>query len=336
LRSSVATEVFFKTDKNNQPQKGVLLNLLQDGTKFLAVISGDNKCFLVPSDCCVAVGTQTCFNDDTLRVYFDAASATSADVEISYLTSGITRKHLCRISVSGQSDSVDICSKVFLKNNTDADLENAKISFGRSQLSSSRTNSFDDTCICNNVSIKKHSGTVCVLKSLKEQKTKLEYLVNIPAGMLAHNTVQDASVKNLLIVEDVAKLGLGLDLSNGELLLYQRINDGERFLGQYPLSSFVKNNALVIEMGTTDEIFAKVQQPDFRKLSEKQSEYGIQVSVQNKKSTESDVCVVLDINSVWKVTKKNSDMQPDSKPSWKMNLGPNELKELHFRIRVTN
>jgi hypothetical protein len=136
------------------------------------------------------------------------------------------------------------------------------------------------------------------------------------------------------MIENVSRLGIDLSFDNSELLIYQQLTDGQRFLGQHPLSSVTNNDALVIGMGTTQDIVAKVQQTDFRKLSEKQSEYGIQVSLQNKQSTESDVHIVIDTNSSWKVTKKNLDMQTDNKPSWKLNLKPNESKELHFRIRI--
>lgn len=337
LRSAVGNEVFFKVDKNDKLEKGVLSNILNENGSLLATIKDGNRYFLIPADNCAAVEAKTDFNDsDTLQVFLESADAADTALEINYMTSNINWKHLCRINVSEDLRVGEVSSEALLKNNTDSDLENIKIAFDFFEPSLNRINSRSNMSSTFNLSIKKNSCSTCVLKSLKEQKIKLEYVAKISTDILIGDVAKEIPVGNLLIIDAVGKLGVGTDFTGSELFIYQQLSDGQRFLGQHALSSFIKNDAFVIEMGTTDDVVAQVQQTDFRKLSEKQSEYGIRVSLQNKKTTESDVCVVLDINSAWKVIKKNADMYPDSKPSWKLNLNPGESKELHFRIRIDN
>ncbi|MDR1333818.1 MAG: hypothetical protein LBJ71_01215 [Holosporaceae bacterium] len=339
LRSAIGGEVFFEAFEGNKLEKGDLLNILGEEKAFLAVIKKDHQYFIVPTNRCVAIGAelQNFSNSDTLYVYFESLNAENPILELNYLTSNISCKHLCRINISPQWDSVDISLEALLKNNTDSDFEDVKVLFDFFELSNIQIqphNNESPAANAYNISIKKNSSSICVLKSMKEQKVKLEHIVKIASNVLSSSTAKEVPVGNLLMVENITKLGIGTDFVGGELLVYQRFADGQRFLGRHALSSVTNNDALIMEIGTTQDVIAKVQQTDFRKLSEKQSEYGIQVNLQNKKSVESDVHVVIDVNSGWKVTKKNLDMQTDDKPSWKLNLKPNESKDLHFRIRM--
>ncbi|MDR2782190.1 MAG: hypothetical protein LBB21_07140 [Holosporaceae bacterium] len=344
LLSTVGNEIFFRTDESAKFEKGKLLNILKGEEPHLAVIECDQRCFLVPIDRCVAVSgdkMQNFGNNDTLLLCFESPNSGNIDLEINYLILNINWKHVCIVNVFDQLNRVDIFSEALLKNNTDSDLENVNVTFDFfvPSIEINSDNALKNSSIdsyTHSVNMKKNSSSMCVLKEVKEQKPKLEYIVKIPEDIFHNDAAKEVSVGNLLIIENANKLGIGVDITDSELLIFRQVSNERNFMGRYNLSSFIKNDALVLEIGAASDIIALAQQTDFRKLSEKQSECGVRVSLQNNKTTESAVTVVVDTNSSWKVTKKNFDMLNDSKPSWKISLKPNESRELHFRIRVNS
>ncbi|MDR1982485.1 MAG: hypothetical protein LBQ08_01650 [Holosporaceae bacterium] len=348
LLSAVGDEVFFQSSESNKLEKGRLLNISREKDGSLAIIESDHKCFLVPINQCLAVGEKALNSSDrdSLHLFFESPDSKKIDIEISYLTANIHWKHVFIVDVFEKLDRVDIFSKAFLKNDTDCDLENINITFNSFFPALSSSDCKDGVLkplknssagkYVRNLSVKRNSSSVCMLRSVKEQKPKLEYLVKISTKILNSDLLKEVPVGNLLIIENVEKLGIDVDFHDSELFVFHRINNEQFFSGKYSLSSFTKDNAFIFEIGTTNDITAQVQQTDFRKLSEKQSEYGVRVNIQNNKSTESNVMIVMDTDLMWAVTKKNFELQKDNKPSWRINLKPNESKELHFRIRMSN
>jgi hypothetical protein len=348
LFSAIGDEVFFQLKEGDKLERGKLLNVSKEKSNSVAVVESDNKCFLIPTDRCLAIGEKALSdnNENALRLFFESSDLKSTDVEISYLTSNIHWKHVCIVDVFEKLDRVDIFSEVFLKNNTDSDLENVNITFNSALPVFSPSNYEDNpqkssqnsatSQRIHNLSVKKNSSSMCMLRSIKEQKPRREYILKISTKMLNSEIPREVSVGNLLIIENAEKLGINTNSYDSELFVFHRMNKEQFFLGKHKLSSFTKDNAFVFEIGTTGDITAQVQQTDFRKLSEKQSEYGVRVSLQSNRSVESNVTIVMDTNLVWAITKKNFELQKDNKPSWRINLKPNESKELHFRIRITN
>ncbi|MDR2157693.1 MAG: hypothetical protein LBO02_00010 [Holosporaceae bacterium] len=346
LLSSIGGDVFFRQTGSDRLEKGKLLSINKEKETSLIVVESDRKCFLIPIDQCVAVDekTLTYRRQNSLYLSFESSDSENVDLEINYLTPDIYWKHICLIDVFEKLDRVDIFSEAFLMNNTDFDLKNVNVIFDSFAPSFSHPNQDDkplkapgDSAKCSyarNLSLKKNSNLMCMLRSVKEQKPKLEYIVKIPAEILNSDVVKEVPVGNLLIVENAQKMGIDVDFRDSELLIFCRQNNEPKFLGRHILSSFAKDGAFIFEIGVAKEVLAQVQQTDFRKLSEKQSEYGVRVNIQNNQSKESDVVVVVETDLACKVTKKNFELQNDAKPSWKLNLKPNESKELHFRIRI--
>jgi hypothetical protein len=302
---------------------------------------------MIPVDQCVAVDEKALKDNrqNSLYLSFESSDFEPLELEINYLAQNIYWKHIYLIDVFEKLNRVDIFSEAFLTNNTDFDLENVNIAFD--SFAPSLSPSRDDGTLkapsdsarydyARNLSLKKNSTIMCMLRSVKEQKPKLEYIIKIPAETLKSAVVREIFAGNLLVLENAKKMGIDVDFGDSELLVFHRQNNEPKFLGKHILSSFAKDGALVFEIGVAKDVVAQAQQTDFRKLSDKQSEYGVRVNVQNNQSKEADVLIVAETDLTWKVTKKNFEMQNDAKPSWKLNLKPNESKELHFRIRIDN
>jgi len=335
LLSSIDCDIFYKSE--GKVESGKLLNI----TDSCAVIEKDHKCFFIPLEQCMAVNENVLQNNgnNSLHLLIESQEAFTADLEICYLTPNINWKHICLVDVFEKLDRVDISSKAFLKNETDFDFENVSVVFNSFSPSSDKilisSNSSEEQSYAHNISLRKNSAITCLLKSIKKQNPKLEYVMEIPIKVLSNDAVQDLSVRNLLIIEEISKLGISRQSedNSGELFVYYQTNNNvQSFLGKHLLASFVKDNNLILEFGATDDIIAQIQRTDFRKISDKQSEYGIKINLRNNKLTE--VVIAIMVDEKCEITKKNFDLQIVGQ-SQKLSIKPNESKELHLRMRVS-
>lgn len=348
--SSVGDTVFFRLD-HQKVEKGKLLRVSKEKNGTFVVIEAENKCFVIPIACCIAIDNKICrrLENNSVDVTFESKIADNSEVEISYLTKNIHWEHLCIIDVGEKLDKVDIYSKALLINNSGYDLKNVNVIFNTTSpnfdrvlqtknviLEPEHNVSKKHTYSQNNLSIGKNESMVCMLKSAKEISPKLEYMVKIPSFVFeeAFSGAKNISVGNLLIIEDAKNLELGQDLQDTEALIFKREDEKMNFLGKQTLSSLKKNKDIVFEIGKTPDIEAKVEQTDVRKLSEQQSEFAVRVYLKNYKKTEVTANVVADIKSAWSIAKKRTDMRQTLEPSWCIKLKPEESKELHFRIKV--
>lgn len=348
---AVGNTVYYRLD-NQKIEKGKLIGLSKEKNETFVTIETDNKCFIIPITCCVAVDNNICKRivNRSLDVTFESKTSDNSNIEISYLTKNIHWKHLCVIDVFEKLDRVDIFSKALLINESGYDLKNVNVIF--STISPNFEKNIKETNVVfeknnisnfkapefsqNNLYIEKNTNLICMLKAAKEIKPKLEYIVKIPNFVFKESfpNTKNIAVGNLLIIENAKSLDLGQGLQDSEALIFKRDNEKVHFLGTQMLSSLKKDEDIVFEIGTTSDIVAKIEQTDVRKLSEQQAEYAIRVHLKNYKKTEAMTVIIADINRPWSIAKKHIDMRPGAKPSWYIKLKPEESKELHFRIRI--
>lgn len=349
--SAVGNTVYYRLD-NQKIEKGKLIGLSKEKNETFVTIETENKCFIIPISCCLAVDNNICqrIASNSVDVTFESKTSDNSEIEISYLTKNIHWKHLCVIDVFEKLDRVDIFSKALLINESGYDLKNINVIFSttspnfekiqketnvvfeKNHSSNLKALEFSQ----NNLNAPKGASLICMLKAAKEIKPKLEYIVKIPNFVFkeSFSDAKNIAVGNLLIIENAKSLDLGKSLHDSEALIFKRTNEKVHFLGTQMISSLKKDDDMVFEIGTTSDIAAKIEQTDVRKLSEQQAEYAIRVHLKNYKKTEAMAVIIADVHSPWSIAKKHVDMRPGAKPSWYIKLKPEESKELHFRIRI--
>jgi hypothetical protein len=347
--SAIGEDVFYFLKDNAKLEKGKLIGISGEKDEIYAIINGDGRCFMLPLEKCIAIRENVLnhIGNNSLKLTFDAEEQDNIDVEVSYLTSNIGWRHICLIEVFEKLDRVDIFSQAILKNNTNFDLENASVTFDTSspnmytpemltKFMELRSGAQNTCSYKRNLTIKKNSQTTCMLRSAKSLTPALEYIVKIPMTSIDNSLSKeiDLIVRNLLIINNTKALGIDMDFLDSDALIFYRENGERSFLGRQILSSMKKGDDLVFEIGNTSDITSSVQQIDFKRLSEKSSEYGVRILVNNHKDIEASIVIVVDVNTPWSVVKRNHEMQKAEKPVWRLNLKPNETKELHFRIRI--
>lgn len=347
--SSIGNEVYYILKDDTKVEKGKLLNVSKEKSEYYALVNNDNKYYSIPLNRCIAVSEKTFqhLGNNSLKVLFDSAEQDNIDLEISYLMDSINWKHICLIDVFEKLDRVDISSQALLNNETGLDIENVSVTFDASSpdISIDKQNlktpelkieNQEPLLYKQNLTIKKNSEIMCVLKSLKSLKPTLEHIIKIPLAAIASSLSKeiDLPVKNLLTIENAKSLGINADFSDSEVLIFRRINNERSFFGKQSLSSIKSGDDFVFEIGNTPDIIANVQQTDIKKLSEKSVEYGVRISIKNNKTSDVSTLILVDIDTSWNVVKKNFEMQKSDKPLWRLELKPNEIKELYFRIRT--
>jgi hypothetical protein len=361
--SSIGSEVFFRLDDNSQNlDKGVLMAVSNEGGVSYAVIGGrDQKCFIVPLKQCVALDgskKKSIIDQDSLLLSFESEESGDIDVEVSYLTKNITWKYVCIIDVFERFDRIDVFSQAFVKNNSGFDLHNIPIVFDTSVSSiegmkpSAEANKTtgdvanpsaqhmpDSTASSYSkiFSVKNNSSSVCVLQSTKEIKPTMEYAARFPKYFFDEQSSSEISlpINNLLIVDNAKKICVDSADANSYAVIFHRIGDDRSFVSKQMVSSIKKENRLVLEIGKASGIIASARQTDFKRLSETQLEYGVCVSLKNEKAYDAAVLITADLDVPWNVTKTNFEMQKSENPAWRIELEAGELKELHYRIRIT-
>jgi hypothetical protein len=347
LSSAVGEDVFYLVKDDTKMSKGKLIGISKEKDANYAVISNGDKCFMIPTKECVAIDDNVLKNirKNSLKLICQAEEQDDMDIQISYLTNILSWKHFCCIEVFQNLDRADIYSLAFVKNNSDQDLKNIDVIFDTSspsmetsipatqylQVENQNTLSYQ-----RNLSIDKRSQTMCVLRSAKSIKPTLEYIVKIPLSAIDNSLSKEIElpVNNMLIINTKAA-EIGTSFHDSDALIFCRNNGERNFLGRQILSSIKKDDDLVFEIGNAPDIVASVQQTDFKKISEKNVEYGVRVIIKNNKLTDSVTLVMVDTQFPWNVIKRNFELQKSEKPVWRLELQPNESKELHFRMRVT-
>jgi hypothetical protein len=350
LSSSVSEDISYFFDGNGgKLETGRLVGISKDDNKkSYAMINNAGKCFWVPLEKCVAISEKALSHTgrNSLKLICEAEEQDDIVIEINYLISNLSWKHYCLIEVFRNLDRVDIFSQALVQNNTDQDMENVFVAFDTSfqnvmNLKSS-AESLDlknkNQNVCNyrrNLTIKKNSKTMCMLKAAKFIKPSLEYIAKIPISAIDGSLSKEIDLAvNYLLTVNAKSAGIDTDFYDSDALIFRR-TDGERsFLGRQVLSSIKKDDDFVFEIGNAPDVIASVQQTDFRKLSEKSIEYGVRVTVKNNKANDVAALIVVDTTSTWNVIKRNFEMQKSEKPVWRLELKQNESKELHFRIRL--
>jgi hypothetical protein len=361
--SAVGKDVFFYIDEGAKElgarlEKGKLLNISTEKGSDYAIIASaaDQKCFVLPLEQCVAIDSKITdlVERNSMSVTFESAEQIDADFEISYLTSDITWQHVCVVDIFEKLDRIDVSSRAILNNRTNADLKNVTVIFDTSMpaipteqtnAAANQPNATKETVVATantahrytkRITAKSNSSSTCVLQSVKGVKPGLEYIARIPSTFFDSSSSDeiDLLVNNLLIVENVEGLGLHSNIDSSYAILFQRVTGEKNFIGKQPISAITSGNNLVFEVGSTTDIVVKAQQTDFKKLSETQVEYGVRVAVKNNKVADAAVIINADVAGSWSITKKNFDLQSESRPAWRLELKAGELKELYYRIRL--
>lgn len=343
VSAAIGEDIYFSDQRNEYVIHGKLLAVSSEKDGNFAIIDADNKTQIVPFSRCIAVGrdAQNRINKNSLKLAFDSKNSDNMDLEINYLARGISWKYISVVDIFEKLDRVDICAKVCITNNTDFQLNNASMIFDDSVpdfLNANQNNlsirgEQQDKADRLRVNLAGRSSEVYVLKSIKELKPSLQYMTKFSCNLFEDDASKDLRVANLLIFDDAKKLGLNHDFTGGDAFIFQRMSNDRKFLGKRDLGSLQIGNNFVFEIGRTTNVSAKIQRTDLKRISEKEYEYSVKISLKNNKPEENIMTIVADADQSWSVTKSNFEMIQSIKPTWVIKIKPSESTELHFRVK---
>jgi hypothetical protein len=343
--AAVGDDVFFQIFRSGDLKKGKLVSVSQENEALFAIVEHEQRCFVIPADMCIAVGQSVLgYNwKSELHLFLTEASVGKTKIDLSYLIKDIHYRHICLVELSEQLDQARLIAAASLRNNTDSDLKDISVSFDASSPPTSPEECSNGAKLVeksnlhhcpHRVSLMKKSDTICVLKETKDYRPKQECLVELALDKLSDDKAIEIPVINRIVIENMRRFGMVSEIPNSELLVFQMV-DGERcFRGRQALCITNQNDSVVLKIGETATVSAQAQRTDYRKRSEKQSEYGVRINIQNNRSTEVDVVVaVVPENRQWQCLKSSIDPQKTYGLSWRIGLKPGEKSEFHTRIR---
>lgn len=309
----------------------------------------------------------------TLVMKLNSQSSQQQDVELSYLTSGLSWKADYVVELNPADDKLDISGWVTLNNQSGATYNNAKL-----QLVAGDVNQVSDAMAPVRPMMKTRALEAVVEEAPMVQESLFEYHLytlarpttiaenqskqvallsagNVPVKKQFLLTGQDyyyqssygdlgQKIKIGVFVEFENKESsqLGMPLPKGVIRVYKKDSAGNaQFIGEDSVSHTPKNEKVRLKLGDAFDVTSNKKQTDFKKLSGNtkynyQFETAFEVEINNAKKEEIIVDVQEPIPADWKVLSESHPHQKVSSNTavWKVKVPAEGSATLKYRAVI--
>jgi len=308
----------------------------------------------------------------TLVIGGDNSGKATQDLELSYLTGGISWKADYVAELNDKDDQLDLSSWVTLTNTSGTSYPNAKLQLVAGDINrvqrefaapkALRAKTMADSATApmrEEALMEYHLYSLDRLTTIAENQTKQVALLNasgVPANkelVLAGSDYyyaasygdlgQKMKVDVFVQFDNKESARLGMPLPKGIIRVYKRDKTGNaQFVGEDHIDHTAKNETVRLKLGKSFDVTADKKQTEFKQLSTggtnsiNRFESAYEITLKNAKKEVATVVVQEPIPGDWKMV---DESQPHSKPAsntamWKVDVPAEGTSTLKYRVHV--
>ena len=310
----------------------------------------------------------------TLVIHTQAAAAADREIEVNYLTQGLSWKADYVAQLQENDSKMLLNGFVSLTNDSATDFNQAKIQLVSGDVNLVQRNEIAPRAYMLKASaanlgmaMDSAAGESMPVESLSdyylytlEEKTDLlsrqkkqvslfseisvpveksyeyENLVSINNSSRDFET-KDRKPMTLLKFKNVKESGLGFALPAGTIRVYKDNQDKQMiFVGEDQINPIAQNHDVKVKLGEAFDIFAKAKRTNFSSLGKTAYEASYEITLQNSKAEEAQVKILQYIPYSWKITEESAPSVKESsnQVSWTVTLPPQEEVKVTFKVQV--
>ncbi|AEJ03229.1 hypothetical protein Nit79A3_3508 [Nitrosomonas sp. Is79A3] len=308
----------------------------------------------------------------TLVIGGDNSGKAAQDLELSYLTGGLSWKADYVAELNDKDDQLDLSGWVTLINTSGTSFPNAKLQLVAGDINrvqrefaaprALRAKIMTDAAAApmrEEALMEYHLYSLDRLTTIAENQTKQVALLNasaVPANkelVLAGSDYyyaasygdlgQKMKVDVFVQFDNKESARLGMPLPKGIIRVYKRDKTGNaQFVGEDHIDHTAKNETVRLKLGKSFDVTADKKQTEFKQLSTggasgiNRFESAYEITLKNAKKELATVVVQEPIPGDWKIV---DESQPHSKPAsntamWKVNVPAEGSTTLKYRVQV--
>lgn len=308
----------------------------------------------------------------TLVIGGDNNGKAAQDIELSYLTGGLSWKADYVAELNDKDDQLDLSSWVTLTNTSGTSYPNAKLQLVAGDINRVRREFATPKALRAQIMadaaaapmreealMEYHLYSLDRLTTIAENQTKQVALLNasgVPASkelVLAGSDYyyaasygdlgQKMKVDVFVQFDNKESARLGIPLPKGIIRVYKRDKTGNaQFVGEDRIDHTAKNEAVRLKLGQSFDVTADKKQTEFKQLSTggthsvNRFESAYEITLKNAKKEMTTVVVQEPIPGDWKMM---DESQPHSKPAsntamWKVSVPAEGSTTLKYRVQV--
>lgn len=304
----------------------------------------------------------------TLVMTVANARAGRSDLELSYLTGGLSWRADYVAELSAHEDQLDINAWVTLTNQSGVSYPNARLQFVAGDVNRVREDFRPEMAMRGGIVAKTaeapmaqenlfeyHLYSLDRTTTLADQQTKQVALLSasqVPirktlelrgAGYYYQGSYGDLGKKlrpGIFIEFDNKGAGLGVPLPKGIMRVYKRDSAGNaQFVGEDALDHTARNDTVRLKLGDAFDVYADKKQTDFQKISGGRNytfESAYQITLHNAKSEAVMVKVYEPIPGDWQILNESAAHSKAAADTalWQLRIPAEGSTVLTYRVRV--
>ena len=304
----------------------------------------------------------------TLVMQLDNQGAAQQDVELSYLTSGLSWRADYVAELNGTDDKLDLSGWVTLTNNSGASYRNAKLQLVAGDVNEVRAERFAVAPVMAMAKrdaapkmreeslLEYHLYTLDRATTIEEQQTKQVALLSAASVPVRRELLLQGSeyyyqssygdlgqkMKLGVFIEfdNRAASRLGIPLPKGVVRVYKKDGSGNaQFVGEDNIDHTPKNEKVRLKLGEAFDVTADKKQTDFKKIDSKNNgiyETQYEIVLKNAKSEAVMVTVQEPIPADWKMLRHSHPYEKATSNTavWRISIPAESHATLTYRVLV--
>lgn len=310
----------------------------------------------------------------TLSAKLDSKKAGDKDLELSYLTNGMSWK-ADYVAMVQQNETMKLNGWVTLQNESGTDYKNAQIQVIAGEVNQVASSNgiqprmmmfakgameMDSVAASAPANIPAQAMSEYYLYTLpmktdlankqtkqvslmnKEQvKYQAQYVLNSPLYVGRYGGAKEFEKKNpelkFKIMNDSSS-DLGLPLPQGNIRFYENDAEGSlQFIGESLMPQLAVGESTELKVGQAFDIFAKGSVKSYKEISKEMAEAELEIEFNNAKSKEVEVKFEQNLNGNIEVLSENvkGESEKSGTWNWKVKVPANGKAELKIKLRLT-
>jgi hypothetical protein len=302
----------------------------------------------------------------TLVTDLDNGTDGAQDVELTYLSSGLSWKADYTAQLSAADDRVDLRGLITLQNASGTTYRDASVQLVAGDVnvvqpqfkSASAGNVYALTAApprpTEQALFEYHLYTLQRKTTVADNQTKQVELMTAPdvpvvktlelRGQAYYYRSANADLGTRLKIGTYVTFrnaggSLGIPLPKGAVRVYKRDNAGTaQFVGSDTIDHTPKNESVRLHLGDSFDVTASKKQTDYKVVaSGSDYESAYEIVLRNAKKTPETVLVVEPIPGDWKIVSSSAQYQKSSSSTatWSIRIPPEGTTKLTYRVRIT-
>jgi len=355
---SAPTAIVGTTDGNQSTYNGLVIKT--DDGRIVLDPTGEIQVNSIPDGL---------ISKPTLLWDLESAKGGDNQVELSYITQGISWRADYVLNLTPDNKTADLRGWVTMDNQSGATFRDAKLKLLAGDVNRAQPNAvapremmfkaasagrggagFEEEALFEYhlytlqrpATIKNREIKPLSLLERKGVKVQKNLNVNFTFCRQVPSESGDGSAKLNPSVElefkNTQENGLGIPIPKGILKVYQTDKSGSvQMLGEDNIDHTARNESIKLKVGRAFDVVANRKRTDFKRLSDRSFRQTFEIEVRNRKQTDETVTVIESAYGQWKVVSKNTEFTKlsNERLQFIVKLAPDETKKIVYTIETT-